>query len=498
MSRFKASIYNYISNSINAIVMLINGIVLVPLYFQYMSLSTYGAWLATGNVVAMLGMLESGLSIVITQKLAVALKSDDSKLFSLLSGANILSAIIITSVLFLIGLVLSIFVADLINVSGDIRQEITIAFIIALAGTGLSVLVSLFGAFPQVWQETKTVGLIGVIVNIVGILSTIIYLLAGFGVIALALAYFTRSFLNLIGQGVWILLKWKKCQYPKPQYDLNVVNDLLKDCFYPFLSKISSVITNNSQSFIIAVFINPGMAAIYDITQKVTIILSNFVNMTNVSFFALYSLTFASKNKTEINSLIKNVLNLFAFLLFTALLYATVFTRTFVHFWVGLDKYGGDILLVIIVCAVLISQIKQYTNILLQTGGMIAKSSKIDILSMFIYLLILMSIIKHAQIYAIPIATFVSGVFFIGWYLRLLKTNLLIDVRLILKTILKFLLVTTPFAILHFVLNVDLLNIKTLLIYGFSFSILYLIVLLYTNKAFVTQLLLRIKNGQTK
>ena len=56
MSVYKASIYNYIFNSINAIIVIINGIVMVPIYFHYMSVSTYGAWLATGNVVAMLGL----------------------------------------------------------------------------------------------------------------------------------------------------------------------------------------------------------------------------------------------------------------------------------------------------------------------------------------------------------------------------------------------------------------------------------------------------------
>jgi len=498
MRRFKASIYNYTANSINAIVMLINGIVLVPIYFQYMSLSTYGAWLATGNVVAMLGMVESGFSVVITQKLAVALGSKDSKQFSLLAGANILSAAIITSVLFLLGLIFSFFVADLVNASASIKQPITIAFIIALAASALSILVSLFGAFPQVWQETKIVGIIGIIVSILGIISTLIYLHAGFGVIALALGYFTRSILNLVCQGVWIFLRWKKYQYPKPQYNLTVLVELLKDCFYPFLSKISSVVMNNSQSFIIALFINPGIAAIYDITQKVTVILSNFVNMANVSLFALYSLTFASKNKIEINSLIKYVSNLFIVLLLTVLVYSAVFSKPFIHFWVGLDKYGGDTLLIFIVVAALVSQVRQFTNILLQTGGLINKSAKLDIVSMILYVLVLLVIVKPAQMYAIPIATFVSGIIFIGLYLRLLKKDLLVDINTILKISYKLLIIVVPVVLLHYVLKVNLLNIKTLTVYFLLFSLVYLRVLIITNRLFVEQLLLRIRNGKSK
>ena len=57
--------------------MIVNGIVMVPIYFKYMSISTYGAWLATGNVIAMLGILESGFSFVITQKMSVTLEDKD-------------------------------------------------------------------------------------------------------------------------------------------------------------------------------------------------------------------------------------------------------------------------------------------------------------------------------------------------------------------------------------------------------------------------------------
>ena len=44
----------------NAVVMIVNGIVLVPLYFKFMSISAYGAWLATGNVVGVFGLMEMG------------------------------------------------------------------------------------------------------------------------------------------------------------------------------------------------------------------------------------------------------------------------------------------------------------------------------------------------------------------------------------------------------------------------------------------------------
>lgn len=498
MSKYKASLYNYLFNSINAIVMIVNGIIMVPIYFKFMSVSTYGAWLATGNVVAMLGLVESGFASVITQKLSVARSEQDDNKFILLSGANIYTALLMSLFLLLIGGVISPFIADWINVEDSIKRSITIAYIVSLFSAAISLITSLLGAFPQVWQDTKTTGSIATFVNILGIVSLIVYMYLGFGVVSLALGYLTRAALNLIGMGIWVVLKWKRLNLSRPKFRIDEIIDLLKDCMYPFLSKVSGVVMGNSQSFIIALFINPTLAAVYDITSKIAMVSCNFVNMANSSFFALFSLTFASKNRSEINKLIQRVSVFFFTILISALLYSMVFTKPIVHYWVGLDKYGGNLLLGYIVLAMLITQLKQYYNNLLYTGGLINKSAKLDVLSMILYISVLLLLVKTVKIYAIPVASFVTGIFFIGWYMRMLNKNLSVDIKSLLKITAKLLLIALPFLILHFTLNFDLLNIKTLIIYSFSFSILYLIVLLYTNKAFVPQLLLRIRNGKTK
>lgn len=478
--------------------MIVNGIIMVPIYFKFMHVSTYGAWLATGNVVAMFGLIESGFASVITQKMSVAIAEKDDKKFLQLAGANIYTALLMAATLFLLGLSISPFIADWINADDNIKQPITIAYNVSLISAAISLIVSLIGAFPQVWQETKTIGTIATIVNILGIVSLVIYLYLGFGVVSLALGYVTRATLNLLGQGSWIFMKWRKLNLSRPTFNLSVIKELMKDCFYPFLSKISGVIMGNSQSFIIALFINPTLAVIYDITSKIAVVSCNFVNMVNGSFFALFSLTFASKNKSKINNLIQRVSLFFLTVLFSALLYSLVFTKPFVHFWVGLDKYGGNLLLAFIVIAMMITQLKQYYNNLLYTGGLINKSAKLDVVSMILYVLVLLAIVKSAQIYAIPIATFVSGVIFIGWYLRLLKKDLLVDIRAILNIIIKMMMIVLPFVLLHFVLKVDLLNIKTLTVNFLIFSFTYFAVLIIINRQFVEQFSVRRKNGKSK
>lgn len=498
MNKYKASLFNYLFNSINAIVVIINGIIMVPIYFKFISVSTYGAWLATGNVVGMLGLVESGFASVITQKMSIAIADKDRETFFQLASANIYTAIFMFFGLLIIGLPIYPFIADWINVDESIKHPITIAYIISLVSAAISLFVSLIGAFPQVWQETKSVGIIATCVNILGICSLIVFLNLGYGVVSLALGYITRGILNFLGQGLWILKGWQRKGLSFPEFNKDMILELIRDCFYPFLSKISGVLMVNSQSFIIALFLNPTIAAIYDITSKISVVACNFLNMANGSFFAFFSLTFASKNLIEINKVVKNISIIFITILVTVLVYSAVFSRPVVGFWVGLDKFGGNLLLILIVFSLLVTQLKQYFNSLLYSGGLINVSAKLDVISMILYVVLVLFFIGYLKVYALPIASIFSGGIFLRWYIKLLNNKLDVTVKPMLSLLLRLIIFTIPFVLIHYLLNFNLLDIKYFAYYSVFFSIFYFTLLFILNRQFFIELLHKLNYGLQK
>ena len=493
MSIYKASIFNYLFNSINSVIVIINGIVMVPIYFHYMSVSTYGAWLATGNVVAMLGLLESGFASVITQKLSTAIAQKDEEKFRKLAGANILTAIFLAVVIFVLGISISPFITDWINVTGDIASDIRVSYIIALASSCIGLMVSLFGAFPQVWQDTKNVGMINTFVNIISIVSLIVALLCGCEVMSIAISYLVRSLLNLTLQGSWIIRNWKKKNIATPIIEVQESVLLAKQCAYPFLSKLSGVLMNNTQSFILAHFMNPVLAVIYDLTAKICYVACSFVSMTNGSFFALFSLTMASKDQKKIESVLTTTTNFFLISLAIVGLYSICFTEPIARYWVGLDKFGGTWLLVVIVVAKLIYQMKGYCNNILYSGGLINTSAKLDIMCMSLYVLLLLAIIKTMQEYAIPLATIGSSLFFIGWYVRLMAVKLSLNVSILLKETTKAIILIIPFVVAHYMLNIDYNNLKLYAVYFIIFSWAFVTVLYMTNRDFFIPIIAKIR-----
>lgn len=136
------------------------------------------------------------LASVITQKLSTAIAQKDEEKFRKLAGANILTAIFLAVVIFVLGISISPFITDWINVTGDIASDIRVSYIIALASSCIGLMVSLFGAFPQVWQDTKNVGMINTFVNIISIVSLIVALLCGCEVMSIAISYFGAFFIE--------------------------------------------------------------------------------------------------------------------------------------------------------------------------------------------------------------------------------------------------------------------------------------------------------------
>jgi O-antigen/teichoic acid export membrane protein len=173
-------------------------------------------------------------------------------------------------------------------------------------------------------------------------------------------------------------------------------------------------------------------------------------------------------------------------------LYSLCFSEPVIRYWVGLDKYGGTMLLSVAVFAKIVSQIRSYFNNIIYTGGLINKSAKLDIICTFLYVVVLLIIIKGTQIYAIPIATSVSCVVFLIWYVLIIKKYLLIKIRPIINIALKSILVTIPFVLLHFLCQFNYNHIITYTVYFVLFSIIYISVIYLLNKEMTNQIFVKL------
>src|SRR5579872_6711385 len=81
ISRRRAAKINLTVGYARYVVVIVNQLILVPLYLKFMTIGAYGSWLASGNVVTLLNVLDIGFSLVVTQRLATAFGAGDNDQF---------------------------------------------------------------------------------------------------------------------------------------------------------------------------------------------------------------------------------------------------------------------------------------------------------------------------------------------------------------------------------------------------------------------------------
>ena len=88
-NKVKSAAFNYVFNFSSFFFAILTSLLLIPFYLEYISLSDYGAWLASSAAIGMIGLLDPGIGTILTQRLSVCYELKDDEKFSDLFNASI-------------------------------------------------------------------------------------------------------------------------------------------------------------------------------------------------------------------------------------------------------------------------------------------------------------------------------------------------------------------------------------------------------------------------
>lgn len=407
--KYKATIHNFFFQSSNTLLLIVTGVILVPYYFNFFSVEYYGVWLAVANLYTIFSIIESGVSVLTTQKISESISVKNKNNYKKLLSSNFFIGLIVGLFFLLIGLS-GFLLIRFIEINSALSNQIFLLYVIGLVGAFFSVMNGIYGVYPQVWQKTKSVGIFLLISNICSIISIIIFLNFEFGILSLCLGYFIKHFSFFILQSSWISKQWTYRKLGTPIFEKQNIIEILKLCKAPLLSKVSNTITNNSHNIIIAIFISPSITAIYDFTSKLFKILVSFLNTLNGSSFAYISLSyFESKKKFKKEFYIFSSLHISILFLLTIISF--IYTEYFVTIWVGPQNYGGNILLSLLIIAIFFQSLKSFLSNILNSIGQINFASYLEIIGSLIYLITLVILIQSLEdkVNSLPISLFISS-----------------------------------------------------------------------------------------
>ena len=119
---------------------LATGILLVPLYLRKADPALVAGWQATGNTLALLGLLDPGIADIVRVRLARAFGAQQRSHASKIVGTGALLSCIVAVMISGIGLVIAPAMPRLLRMSPIVAQQMQTAILLGLIGTVLQVL----------------------------------------------------------------------------------------------------------------------------------------------------------------------------------------------------------------------------------------------------------------------------------------------------------------------------------------------------------------------
>lgn len=406
------AIGNYIALGLDTI----QGIVFVPLYLLYLNNRLYGLWLATGGIVAILSFLDMGIATLTVQRISTEYGKNNLEKVGLYFFNGILVQFVFMIVLFFIGLLLTIFLDEIIPINDVELAQLSKPLLVAIIALILSILNNaLEGALnalqkPLVGKFTQIIG------SFLAIIVTYIMLVNGFSILSISMGLLVRSVFSIVPNFIFIKLLFKKNAITSLRFDLAATKDYLSVSPSLFISKLGNAMVGNIEPTLLTMFVSPEVTVYYSITAKAgNLVKSVFERIAGIlypSLAHLYSCRAEIKYNNIMVLLLQSLipLSLSCFLLYFAC------NRQFVTIWVGANNYLGDMITFLIAMSMVLSLFSNSISYLLGTTGDLVYPAWLVFLESATRLVMLFVLVQIFGIYGLPVAVSFTSLIFILLY----------------------------------------------------------------------------------
>lgn len=429
-SRKKAVITQSIGGYIDTGISIAQGLLLLPVYFKFIDISTYGYWITIGSVIALLSIVNFGIGSFTMQRISNAYAKRDFKNIGDYF-INSLFLYILISILFIFLAILSVeYLETTLKVSNSLKSILLSAFYIAMITMVLSFFSNAFKGFSQSLLNPLFGVYSTIIARFIGIIVTVMLLYNNIGLLSIPIGLLVSEFIIFISNMIFAYINYKKLN-TSSKLNLDILKEYLNFSPHLFGLAIGNKMTNSSHPLLITTFLGSEITTIYTVTRKVIEIILQSVNIINSSLIAPISHLIGEGDNEKIRNTVLKVINLSFFS--TLLLIAGYISsnHTFVTLWLGVEKVlSNEIIMFIGLGALSLSMTRVFRSILFGFNEF-KLSSFLVLLEGIFFVLSSVFMIKLFGIIGIAYGLFFSStIVAIFMYSKILKKlSILLDVK---------------------------------------------------------------------
>ena len=321
---------------------IIQGVVLVPLYLRYIGGIQYGQWLALGSIVAMLGLIDLGVTSLATQRTAFFHGRSDMKSVGSLIGTIILFDLIIAACILVGGFAASFWLPQYVGAAGEQARILQLALQFATIDVALMLLANMSGAL--LFGIQKPAAHMGgmLIATAVSIALTVIFLFQNWGILAIACGSLARPVIALTINIFALVCNFRPVlNRSKLKFDPAITKSFFWSALWLGPSKIAEAMTSQLDNLVVIKILSPLDVTILNLTRKAAEMAIQVVSRISASLMSGLAHLKGSGDEVKIRSTIGVLFLVSGYAASGILCEVLILNEAFVSLWVNSSMYAG-------------------------------------------------------------------------------------------------------------------------------------------------------------
>jgi O-antigen/teichoic acid export membrane protein len=340
ISRQRTASWNIFFHMASIAVTSLGALVTIRTYIDCIPLAIYGAWLATGNILAWATMVDPGLGIVIQQKVAAALGARKIDRIGELAMTGVSFGAAISVLILLVCSALIFLLPWILGKALPPGQVIENACWIAALGSALTV-----ASFPVTsvllgLQVSVSIGIVYLLTSVSSLILQIVLVRMGWGPAGIAMGSLIRGGGGLLFSTILMVIHLRRLAAPI-RFTAAAAKEVGTSVSYTFASRLLSVVASNLDSLIVARFVGAEFAPALRSTRASADIVTGIVNRPIVAISPVISHIAGSDELASKSATLGRIIVVSLWLATIAAGGVFCLNHDFVSLWVGDAQFAG-------------------------------------------------------------------------------------------------------------------------------------------------------------
>lgn len=407
-------------------------IALIPFFLNTLGPEIYGMWLSIQSIIFLVGILEPGTAVYLTNKFANRLLFAD-KIQTQLFFSNALFLQVITIILvFLISLTVYMFTFESLFPASH-GESVDAVFFITLGAMLFSMLAGIYRAIIISQQYLVAVNMTALANSLTSNILAAWFLSYGIGLSSLAYSQLIATVLFDGSMIIFAKQKFRGTNFKFSCISWRHMLDVLQFVRSFFLIKLGETLRTHYVRLMISRLLGPSQVAAYSVTNKIPELIPAYISKFTSSIFPGLSELFASKKSDRIGFLYIRFFCLILRLSSFGAICVFFMSEPFIKLWVGIDLFAGKGVVILLSFFIVQKTLTSSLGVFIYASGDFAKTPLITLIEVLLSIGASLALYKPFGLFGIilglVIMSCISTVYYHFHNLKTLEINIAASIR---------------------------------------------------------------------